>query len=335
MDRRKRIITFFATLSGIAILFGVLWGLMPRFVDYDMETVQEEIPPTAAQTSITLSPTETITTTVAEVSMTREQEITLPTEPLEEDIRMFLFLGTDRTEERDKTLGIYRSDAISILRLDMNSNWAKVLSIPRDTYAYLPIRERYDKINHAYAFGSLKGRPEASVLDAVNLFIDDESMRKYFAMEMEPIGEMVDMIGGVEVDVEVDMKSHGANLDMGRQVLYGEDAYDYVHWRYSGDGDIGRIRRQQQFAKAALNKVSKEYGYVETVEMIYRHSDHFNTNIHIGEMTEVMEVLSNADIIEFNTIPGKSIRIDGIYYWQPYENESNIMIDEFLDRSEE
>ncbi len=252
-------------------------------------------------------------------------------EKLEEDIRMFLFLGIDRTEERDSQYSIYRADSISVLRVDVANAWAKVLSIPRDTYTYLPIREKNDKINHAYAFGTLKGRAEVSMVEAVNLLLEEEEMRKYFTLEMEPIATIVDQIGGVWIDVEVDMHSHGADLSKGYQKLDGEEAFDYVHWRYSGDGDIGRIRRQQQFAVALLKKLSEEYSDTDLTKFFINNSEYTNTNIHVNELAEVTLALSKIEDIEFKTLQGSSIKIDGIYYWKLDEDELEEALTWFYD----
>ncbi len=186
-----------------------------------------------------------------------------------------------------------------------------------------------DKINHAYAFGSLKGRGEASVLEAVNGFIGEEEMRKYFALEMEPIAEIVDAIGGVYLDVEVEMKSHGADLNPGPQLLDGEQAYDYVHWRYSGDGDIGRIRRQQQFANVFLDKLTVTYAPNNITKLMINNGDHINTNILFSEVTEIVQVLAEVDEVEYYTVPGRNMKIDGIYYWSPKEEGLKTVLEEF------
>jgi anionic cell wall polymer biosynthesis LytR-Cps2A-Psr (LCP) family protein len=67
-----------------------------------------------------------------------------------------LFLSIDRSDEKDEWLKIYRSDVISLACFDLDTNKVDVLSIPRDTLTYVPVEGKNDKINHAYAFGSLE-----------------------------------------------------------------------------------------------------------------------------------------------------------------------------------
>jgi LCP family protein required for cell wall assembly len=322
MDRRKAILTASSSIIGVIILIMMIFWILSKAnhieeIDamYQPDFIQETSSPDIQEKIQNDNMGETENNTNNRINENEDENA--------EDIRMFLFLGIDRTKERDSQYNIYRADSISILRVDLENSWAKVLSIPRDTYTYLPITDKKDKINHAYAFGTLKGRAEASMIEAVNLLLDEEEMRKYFTLEMEPIAAIVNQIGGVWVDVEVDMNSHGARLSKGYQKLNGEEAFDYVHWRYSGDGDIGRIRRQQQFAIALLKKLSEEYKGTDLTKFFLSNSEYSNTNIHVSELAEVTEALSDIEDIEFATLQGSSIKIDGIYYWKLDETKLN------------
>ena len=319
VDRRKAILTLSFSLIGVIILISIIFFVISNAsningIDLSRQTNEyQDRLNYESQEDYELNNQDFDSNQDIEINHPKKEE-----EKPQEDVRMFLFLGVDRTVERDSQYSIYRADSVSVLRIDLVNEWAKILSIPRDTYTYLPIRDKKDKINHAYAFGTLKGRAEVSMLEAVNLLIGEEEMRKYFALEMEPIPSIVNQIGGVWIDVEVDMDSHGASLSKGYQKLDGEDAFDYIHWRYSGDGDIGRIRRQHQFAIAMLKKLSEEYKGKDLSKFFLSNSEYTNSNIHVDELAEITTALSNIDIenIEFKTLQGSSIKIDGIYYWK-------------------
>lgn len=332
MNPRRVGFTILLTIAGLLLVMLIIWFALPGQPNenntLDVTETVTESSESSKTTSEESQPTQVAESATQSPTITTEKEI-LNNNSMESDVRMYLFLGIDRTEERDETLGIYRSDSIAVLRIDMANEWAKVLSIPRDTYAFLPIRGIMDKINHAYAFGSLKGRGEASVMEAVNGLIGEEEMRHYFTLEMEPIADIVDSMDGIYLDVETEMKSHGADLDKGPQLLDGEEAYDYVHWRYGSDGDIGRIRRQQQFAEVFLDKLILTYGMNDISQMILNNSDHINTNILVSEITDVMHMLAGMEDVQFYTVPGRSVKIDGIYYWQIKEAEFNEMLNEF------
>lgn len=76
--------------------------------------------------------------------------------------------------------------------------------------------------------------------------------------------EIVDALGGVEIDVEQSFTStHSLNPDgrrefaKGRQLMDGAAALDYARERFAfADGDFARIRHQQQVIKAVLDKAA-------------------------------------------------------------------------------
>lgn len=245
-----------------------------------------------------------------------------------------LTLGIDRTAERDKTLGIYRADTISVTRIDLDTKEVKVLCIPRDTYAFIPDKNKMDKINHSYAYGSIKGKAEEYTINSVNNFIKYSAIDYYFAMDMEPVPEIVDSIGGVKLDVEIDMKTHGANLSKGLQILDGKKAFDYIHWRYSGSGDIDRIKRQQKFAKAVFKQLKDSGKLVDCVKLVWNYRNNIKTNMTLKQMIS-LAVLANdvpEGIVEYSLIPGSGKYMNKISYWIPDKEKTDKILKEFFSR---
>lgn len=244
-----------------------------------------------------------------------------------------LFLGIDKDDERESWLGIYRTDTIALARINLESKQIKILNIPRDTYAYIPVDNKMDKINHAYAYGSIKGNGVQASIDAVNYFLGNKKVVDYyFLMDMEPIPGIVDDIGGVKIDVEIDMKDHGANLSKGLQVLNGKQAYDYIHWRYSPGGDIDRIKRQQKFIRV-LYKQQRDSGKImETLQVILKHKDNIQTDLTMKQLIGLAKFLS--DIPDgsdsYYTILGEGEIIDGIDYWMPDSSYKEKVLKEFF-----
>lgn len=250
----------------------------------------------------------------------------------EKNIINILFLGIDKTDERESWLGIYRSDTIAIARFDLDNKRIKILSIPRDTYAYLPVENKMDKINHAYAYGSINGNGVQASIDAVNYFLKNSIADYFFVMDMEPIPSIVDDIGGVTIDVEIDMKDHGANLSKGLQTLNGKQAFDYIHWRYSAGGDLDRIKRQHKFV-STLYKQQRDSGKIlDTLHIILQHKKDIQTDLALKQMIGLASFLSAVPngSITYYTIPGTDEMINNIYYWLPDENEKNMIINEFF-----
>lgn len=250
----------------------------------------------------------------------------------ESSVINILFLGIDRTKERDNYYsGHYRSDTIAIARIDLDSKMIKILSIPRDTYTYIPIQKKMDKITHAYLYGTLHGNGINAAIESVNHFLDKNIVDYYFVMDMGPIPSIVDEIGGVELDVEIDMKTYGANLNKGLQVLNGQQAFDYVHWRFSTGGDIDRIKRQHKFI-SALYKQQRESGKIlETLNIVLRHKNEVKTDFTMKQLiglSTFMSHLPNGNITYY-TIPGNGKTINNVSYWVHDKKKTEEVLMEF------
>lgn len=243
-----------------------------------------------------------------------------------------LFLGIDKTKDRESWLGVYRSDTIAIARIYLDDMKIKVLNIPRDTYAYVPVVNKMDKINHAYAIGNVNGNGVQASIDAVNHFLKKKFVDYYFLMDMEPIPNIVDKIGGVKLDVEIDIKNHGINLTKGLQVLNGKMAFDYIRWRYTAGGDIDRIKRQQKFISALYRQQRDSGKILETLHIVLKHKNNVQTDFTIKQMIGLAAFLSDMPNgnVTYYTIPGKGKMINGISYWLPNENNTGELVKEFF-----
>lgn len=249
-----------------------------------------------------------------------------------DNLAYILFLGIDRNDERQETMGVFRTDTIAVARVDIDNKKIKVLSIPRDTYTYVPIENKLDKINHAYAYGSLKGKGAEESIKAVNNLLGKTLINYYFLMDMEPIPEIVDQIGGVTIDVDMNMKDSGIVISKGNQVLNGEQSRLYLRWRYSPGGDIDRIKHQQKFM-LSLFKQQKEAGkLLESMQILLKYHDNVKTDLSIRQMIGLARFSAEVpgDSVEYYIIPGRPQMINSISYWVMDKNETQKVISEFL-----
>lgn len=242
-----------------------------------------------------------------------------------------LFLGVDKTEERESWLGTYRTDTIAIARINLDTKQIKILNIPRDTYTFVPIENKKDKINHAYAYGSLQGNAVKASIDAVSKFTGNR-IDYYFLMDMEPIPSIVDEIGGVRLDVEIDMKDHGADLSKGLQTLNGKQAFDYIHWRYSAGGDIDRIKRQQKFMSTLLKQQRDSGKILETLDIVLKHKESIQTDLSLKQMIGLAKFIKEVPEggVSYLTLSGEAKMIDGVSYWVPNEKETAELFTEYF-----
>ena len=90
-----------------------------------------------------------------EVSEKREAKV----EPVKDNVSI-LFVGIDDSETRSQGAEGSRSDALMLATLNNKTKTIKLLSIPRDSYVYIPDVDYKDKINHAHAYGGTRASIE-------------------------------------------------------------------------------------------------------------------------------------------------------------------------------
>ncbi|MFD0742477.1 LCP family protein [Phytohabitans flavus] len=135
-----------------------------------------------------------------------------------------------------------------------------MISIPRDLWVSVPKSKdgrhggRDAKINAAFAWGGIPLMVQ-TVEKYTGVRIDHVAIIDFGGFQ-----EIVDALGGVEIDVEQSFTSiHKPHrkFTKGPQTLDGAAALDYARERYAfRDGDFARMRHQQQLIKAVLDKAA-------------------------------------------------------------------------------
>lgn len=125
----------------------------------------------------------------------------------------------------------------------------KIISIPRDSYTEIIGKGKKDKINHAYAFGGIN-----MAVKTVENFLDIP-IDHYIEVNMEGFKDIVDAVGGIEVNNDMEFK-YGEHFNKGEIHLNGDQALLYSRMRYNDPrGDFGRQMRQRQVIQAVIKKV--------------------------------------------------------------------------------
>lgn len=241
----------------------------------------------------------------------------------------FLLLGIDT-----KDLSIdskERSDTMMLCNIDRSTGKVSILSIPRDTRAFIRGRKSEEKINHAHAYGG----PELSVKAVKDLLGID--LDYFVRVDYKIVKEYVDLIGGVEVDVPQNMHYEDPTADPplyidlkeGRQVLDGDKSLQFLRFRKGyKDQDIGRIRAQQQFIQATMKQSLKPGNIIRLPQIISTYYKYVDTNIPLDQIliyaTKAKDFSS--DNMEMATIPGEPKTINGISYFIPHEEETGELV---------
>lgn len=204
-----------------------------------------------------------------------------------------LVMGVDESDVRGKEYGeAIRTDALLLATFNKDSKTVKLLSIPRDTYTYIPVEKKKDKITHAHAYGSTKngkdGGPQASI-DAVEKLLN-VPVDYFVKFNFKSFMKIVDDLGGIEVDVPVEFTEQDSNdnadaihLKKGVQKLNSEEALALARTRHI-DSDAMRGQRQQLVIEAILEKLTSVGSVTKVGNIIDDIDGQFVTNLTFDDM---------------------------------------------------
>jgi len=167
-----------------------------------------------------------------------------------------VFNPKDKSSSKGSVAG-ERADTIMLMHVPASQDKAYIISIPRDTYVFVPKHKNFGgyktKINAAYAWGG-----ETLTVRTVEGFtgVKIDHVAK---VDFNGFQRMTDALGGVTVQVDktvFDPRSK-RTFKQGRNELDGAAALDYVRQRYNlPRGDFDRVQRQQIFMRALMQKAT-------------------------------------------------------------------------------
>lgn len=163
---------------------------------------------------------------------------------LEGDVDNIALLGVDVEGGNGS-----RTDVIKIISLDFDNDVIKITSVQRDNLVYLPMQERYEKLNHAYAYDGVQG-----TLSAMNHSFDLD-ITKYVKFEFDSVEHIIDILGGVDISLTSGEAASLGYPSAGTYHLTGKQALAYSRIR-NLDSDYGRMQRQNNVINAVLAKFS-------------------------------------------------------------------------------
>ncbi len=237
-----------------------------------------------------------------------------------------LFMGIDARSNEENS----RSDTIILASIDKKTKQAAMVWIPRDTRVEVS-PGHYDKIN---SVNYIQG-PETACQVVGKLL--NVKVKYYVVSNFDGFAEMVDILGGVHIDVEGNMNHPDPdprlriNLSKGPQLLNGEDALRYVRYRGGPTADIGRTQRQAKFVKALANEMIQTSTIVKLPELLPKLRENVHTNLPVKEMGTLANIARHfgTDSIITQTLPGYSYTDpnNGASYWKADEEKTQGMID--------
>ncbi|CEG29080.1 LCP family protein [Bacillus sp. B-jedd] len=226
-----------------------------------------------------------------------------------------LIMGVDDSGKRQFGSAT-RTDSLILATFNRNDKSVKMVSIPRDSYVYVPVEGKKDKITHAHAFGGVDGTIE-TVEETFDIPVD------YFVkLNFDAFIDVVEALGGITVDVPVtfteqDSKDRGGAITLyeGKQHLDGEQALALARTRKI-DNDIERGKRQQLVLKAIIDKAISAGSITKYGELMQALGDNISTNFKFGEILSLYDYALTGLDIESLTLEGADSYIGRVYYYQ-------------------
>ena len=230
-----------------------------------------------------------------------------------------LLLGIDESTERENW-GTFRTDTMILVSIDFSNNDVCMVSIPRDSYVKIynangsvaNPSDPYSKINNAFSEGggAQKKGFEYSIATVEKLM--GVKIGYYCGFNMNVVKEVVNAMGGVDYEIDIEVKMNGRELHPGMQHLDGQGVLDYCRQR-KGSSDIARIDRQQRMLTAILKQL-KDTDQIANIPSIYSAVEaNIMTNLNIKQISSLALVALRMDMSQLSryTLEGKAMDISG------------------------
>lgn len=236
----------------------------------------------------------------------KEEEV--PVKMLDEPFTILL-MGTD------VILDSYNADTLMVLTVNPKTLKVTMLSIPRDTYATIACTGGKHKINASGWYG------DPCVVKTVSKYLGVD-IDYYAKINFLGIVDLVDNLGGIEVDVPYSLceqnskrqfGKHMVFVDEGRQTLNGEQALalsrNRHYWKgmcpdkYTSDGnrsDLTRGQNQQLVIKALVSKLLSVRDLNQFYDILDTVGDNMSTNMSRDTILSFYNV-GKSIVKKFNT----------------------------------
>lgn len=202
-----------------------------------------------------------------------------------------------------------RADALMLLTIHPDLRTVKVLNIPRDSKTRLWLgggKWKQDKINHSYSLGT--GIP--STVKTVEHFLE-VPIHHYVKVNFSGFRSLVDLFGGVDVQVKSPFSYKGHHFKKGAMTLNGSQALAYVRDR-TGGSDYDRHERQQQVMKNLWKKGTRWSTLLKMDDLYQVMHRHVKTSLSLQDTWQLFRTLRSVEEKDVEVL-----RLSGSDQWTP------------------
>ena len=226
-----------------------------------------------------------------------------------------LLIGIDVTlDNKRRVTNVARADTLVLTTFDPERRQMGVLPVPRDTRAQIPGYGE-TKINASYAYGG----PRLTIKTVEQLL--GTRVNFYVKLGPESFAQLIDAVGGIEIDVEKDMKYTdtwaGFTIDLkkGRQRLNGQQATGYIRYRHDALGDIGRVERQHKVLVTLFRQLQQPSTILAAPKLMRAFAEYTQTSLTPAELMTLglFALRAHGEPMRLHTLPGTFAPL----YWEP------------------
>lgn len=229
-----------------------------------------------------------------------------------------------------------RSDAIMMVSINEETSDVKVLSVYRDTYLKMGDESTYDKITHACMYGG-----PVLTMKTLNQAMD-LNISNYVVVNFKAVADLVDAVGGIEVDVQdyeiselnkyttrtannIGRDDYKLVEEPGLQTLEGVQAVSYGRIRKGVGDDFKRTERMRTVITLVMDKM-KDMSFGEMKDVIEMMTPQVRTNLSRNDILGLAIRLPQYNIVDstgwpYNVSTGY---INGVSYVFPANLADNV-----------
>ncbi len=242
-----------------------------------------------------------------------------------------LLLGLDESRER-ADWGSFRTDTMILLSINFETNDVDMISVPRDSYVKIYGQEGRAKVNSAFSAGGGKDKKGFEyAMKTISGIFGDIPLNYYIGFNMQMVKDVVDAMGGVDYEVDIEVRMNGRELNPGMQHLDGQGVLDYARQR-KGSSDVARVDRQQRILMAIFKQMldTKQFGNIPSIFTAVE--SNMNTNLDFRQISALALFASSIglDNIERHLLEGDFLDMRKTSYWGVSEYKKQQLIKEIF-----
>lgn len=253
-------------------------------------------------------------------------EAALASEPkytAREGIQTILFIGLDKFDAPEQEIGYLnnqQADFLMLFVLDEEDKVCDVIHLNRDTMTEIRrlgigggVASRFTgQLALSHTYGSGGSDSCINTTKAVSTLLKGVKIDHYVAMTMAGVSKLNDLVGGVEVEIPVDMTNVDPSFIEGEKVLLqGEQALLFIRSRGSleDSSNLSRMERQRAFLSEFYQKLL--FSSHEDHDFIHRSllemTSYIQSDMSINQLSALAEVMEDCTMNPFVTIDGQAV----------------------------